>query len=203
MYSEQFFVGDSNKVAVETCIEALRSEGGKIVVLEAPSGCGKTHLLSQIKQCLKQKKVLYYTMETFVDALTKNQQPILRQTDLLLLDDTHYLYGKEFTQEKIAKIINKTSGDVKVFLVTDDVKSLEPLVKVISIPLVFVRVTFPDFNLKMQVLNNLLVERNICITSDEKKKLCTGALTINQLYGFVQKLHLKTKMKKNMSEYNV
>jgi chromosomal replication initiator protein len=83
------------------------------VVFHGPYGFGKTHLLNALGwEALKNapdKKVVYLTAErflsTFVRALMDRQTAAfkeeLRSADLLLIDDVHFVGGKQSTQEEL------------------------------------------------------------------------------------------------------
>jgi chromosomal replication initiator protein len=83
------------------------------VVFHGPYGFGKTHLLNAMAwEAMKnapEKRVVYLTAErflsTFVRAVMDRQTSIfkeeLRAADLLLIDDVHFVGGKQSTQEEL------------------------------------------------------------------------------------------------------
>jgi len=83
------------------------------VVLHGPYGFGKTHLLNamawEAMRTAPDKKVVYLTAErflsTFVRAVMDRQTAAfkeeLRAADLLLIDDVHFVGGKQSTQEEL------------------------------------------------------------------------------------------------------
>ena len=83
------------------------------VVFHGPYGFGKTHLLNALAweamRTAPDKKVVYLTAErflsTFVRAVMDRQTAAfkeeLRAADLLLIDDVHFVGGKQSTQEEL------------------------------------------------------------------------------------------------------
>lgn len=83
------------------------------VMFHGPYGFGKTHLMNAIAhEAMKNrpdKKVVYLTAErflsTFVKAIQDRQtaafKESLRAADLLLIDDVHFIAGKQSTQEEL------------------------------------------------------------------------------------------------------
>ncbi|MFN3859012.1 MAG: chromosomal replication initiator protein DnaA [Caulobacter sp.] len=83
------------------------------VVFHGPYGFGKTHLLNAMAwEAMKNapdKRVVYLTAErflsTFVRAVMDRQTSVfkeeLRAADLLLIDDVHFVGGKQSTQEEL------------------------------------------------------------------------------------------------------
>jgi chromosomal replication initiator protein len=83
------------------------------VVFHSPYGFGKTHLLNALAweamRAAPEKKVVYLTAErflsTFVRAVMDRSTSLfkeeLRAADLLLIDDVHFVAGKQSTQEEL------------------------------------------------------------------------------------------------------
>lgn len=83
------------------------------VVFHGPYGFGKTHLLNALAweamRCAPTRKVVYLTAErflsSFVRALMERRMTAfkdeLRGADLLLIDDVHFIGGKQSTQEEL------------------------------------------------------------------------------------------------------
>ncbi|MGA0602943.1 chromosomal replication initiator protein DnaA [Caulobacter sp. KR2-114] len=83
------------------------------VVFHGPYGFGKTHLLSALAweamRTAPERKVVYLTAErflsSFVRALMERQanafKDELRSADLLLIDDVHFIGGKQSSQEEL------------------------------------------------------------------------------------------------------
>ena len=95
-------------------------------------GLGKTHLLQAIgNQVLKtspKSSVLYTTSERFaielINSIRNNSTAAFRskyrQIDLLLIDDIHFLEGKEATQEELFHTFNELYGSEKQIVLSSD-----------------------------------------------------------------------------------
>ena len=83
------------------------------VLFHGPYGFGKTHLLNAIAheamRNAPDRKVVYLTAERFLstfvraiqDRRTASFKDTLRDADLLLIDDVHFIAGKQSTQEEL------------------------------------------------------------------------------------------------------
>ena len=95
-------------------------------------GLGKTHLLQAIGNRVLQrypgKSVMYTTSERFaielINAIRNNTTPAFRSKyrviDLLLIDDVHFLEGKEATQEELFHTFNELHGNEKQIVLSSD-----------------------------------------------------------------------------------
>ncbi len=95
-------------------------------------GLGKTHLLqaigNQVLQTSPKSSVLYTTSERFaielINSIRNNSTAAFRnkyrQIDLLLIDDIHFLEGKEATQEELFHTFNELYGNEKQIVLTSD-----------------------------------------------------------------------------------
>ncbi|HEY0435726.1 MAG TPA: chromosomal replication initiator protein DnaA, partial [Phenylobacterium sp.] len=112
---DTFVAGPSNEFAFAVARRVATWSDGHFnpVVFHGPYGFGKTHLLNALAwEAMKtapEKRVVYLTAErftsTFVKALQDRQTAAfkeeLRNADLLLIDDAHFVAGKTQTQEEL------------------------------------------------------------------------------------------------------
>ena len=122
---KNFIVGSTNRFAHAASIAVAENPGFAYnpMVLYGPSGVGKTHLMLAIKNEIKKKyplkKVEYVRSEDFTNQLIKALQDgklglgtiedfrnKYRNTDVLLIDDIHFIAGKEQTQEEFFNTFN-------------------------------------------------------------------------------------------------
>ena len=117
---ETFVVGNSNRFAYSACRGVVAHPGGPYnpLFIYGGVGLGKTHLMQAVAQeFLRDRpslRVLYLTTEEFtnelVDALQRKSMPSFRaryrSVDVLLLDDVHFVAGKESTQEEFFHTFN-------------------------------------------------------------------------------------------------
>jgi chromosomal replication initiator protein len=95
-------------------------------------GLGKTHLLqaigNRVLQLYPGRSVMYTTSERFAIELinairnrtTSAFRDKYRQIDLLLIDDVHFLEGKEATQEELFHTFNELHGNEKQIVLSSD-----------------------------------------------------------------------------------
>ena len=113
---EEYVIGDSNIHAVNLAHTVVNCQKPPLIIY-GPSGVGKTHLLKAIKQSINKshpsKVVRYLTADRFTAELiwSLNQgtyESFIQQyhsIDALLIDDIHFLSGREATQKELAKHI--------------------------------------------------------------------------------------------------
>jgi chromosomal replication initiator protein len=131
---DNFVTGKSNQVAFQ---EAKRTADAEHPVnnplfLYGSTGLGKTHLMHAIAwRKLQQNpnlRVLLITAETFmrlfVTALKANDtisfKNQMRNVDLLLVDDLHFVLGKEATQEELLAALDWLSDNQKQIILSAD-----------------------------------------------------------------------------------
>ena len=102
------------------------------VLFHGPYGFGKTHLMSAIAhEAMKNapdKKVVYLTAERFLSTFTRALQvrqtdafkESLRDADLLLIDDVHFIAGKHATQEELFHTLTSLMEDGRRVVMSSD-----------------------------------------------------------------------------------
>jgi chromosomal replication initiator protein len=112
---DTFVTGPSNEFAYAVARRVASWADGHFnpVIFHAAYGFGKTHLLNALAweamRTAPEKKVVYLTAErflsSFVRALMERQAAAfkeeLRSADLLLIDDVHFIGGKQSTEEEL------------------------------------------------------------------------------------------------------
>ena len=112
---DTFVPGPSNEFAYAVAKRVASWADGHFnpVIFHASYGFGKTHLLNALAweamRTAPEKKVVYLTAErflsSFVRALMERQAAAfkeeLRSCDLLLIDDVHFIGGKQSTEEEL------------------------------------------------------------------------------------------------------
>jgi len=132
---ENYIVGMSNEVA-HSASELVAANPGAAynpLFLYGGVGLGKTHLLHAIAHDLRQRhpnlRILYTFGESYVNevmtAMKNNRLDALRyqyrgQCDVLLMDDVHYLAGREFAQEEFFHTFNELYNAQKQIVFTSD-----------------------------------------------------------------------------------
>ncbi|MFN3973831.1 MAG: chromosomal replication initiator protein DnaA [Dehalococcoidia bacterium] len=136
-----FIVGESNRYAHAAAVAGAEHPGTKYnpIFIYSDVGLGKTHLLHAIgHRCLERgMRVLYTSAEQFTNQFIRSIREgqgeafrlQFRSIDILLVDDVHFLIGKEQTQEAFFHIFNELHNASKQIVLTCDrpPKSLRPL----------------------------------------------------------------------------
>ncbi len=131
---ETFVSGPSNEFAFAVARRVATWSDGHFnpVVFHGPYGFGKTHLLNALAwEAMRHeptKRVVYLTAEkftsTFVKALQDKQTAAfkdeLRNADLLLIDDVHFVAGKPSTQEELFHTLIALVEDGRRVVMTAD-----------------------------------------------------------------------------------
>jgi chromosomal replication initiator protein len=131
---ENFVVGESNRFAVAAARSVAERPGANYnpLFIYGGVGLGKTHLAQAIGNLALAKKPgvkVYYTAADdlfleLIQAIEKNSRLEFknryRGLDLLLLDDIHYLVGKERLQEEVFYIFNSLHDAGSQIVFTSD-----------------------------------------------------------------------------------
>ncbi|MCX8014819.1 MAG: chromosomal replication initiator protein DnaA [candidate division WOR-3 bacterium] len=131
---ENFIVGESNRFAFAAAkaVAAAPAKAYNPLFIYGGVGLGKTHLLHALGNYVKQNQPnlkIYYTPaeQLFLDLIQSIQERNTsfftnkyRNLDLLLLDDIHYLKGKERLQEDVFHLFNHLQNMGKQIVFTSD-----------------------------------------------------------------------------------
>jgi chromosomal replication initiator protein len=131
---ERFIVGESNRFACAAAHNVAQSPGSNYnpLFIYGGVGLGKTHLVQALGNLALANrpglKVYYTAAEALfielIQAIEKNTRIEFknkyRELDLLLLDDIHYLIGKERLQEEVFYIFNSLHDTGSQIVFTSD-----------------------------------------------------------------------------------
>ncbi|MGH1502891.1 MAG: chromosomal replication initiator protein DnaA [Acidimicrobiales bacterium] len=131
---ESFVIGPSNRFANAAAMSVAERPGGAYnpLFIYGSAGLGKTHLLRAIEHYVNDvypdMKVLYVSTETFlnefVDSIRANQgadfKRRYRQIDVLLVDDIHFIAGKDALQEELFHTFNELYGAGRQIVLSSD-----------------------------------------------------------------------------------
>ncbi len=142
---DNFIVGDSNRFAHAACWAVAQSfttdeeiltnpleDKYNPLFIYGPSGLGKTHLLYAITNEIKKRTpdvtLIYIRGEDFanelVESLQRGSMPAFRNkyrnTDVLLIDDIHFIAGKASMQEEFFNTFNTLYDAQRQIILTSD-----------------------------------------------------------------------------------
>ena len=131
---EHFVIGKSNELAAATA-QAVAQVPGRAynpLFLYGDTGVGKTHLMQAIAHAILERtpdiRITFIGTEQFTNELVASIQGRttaefrrrFRETDLLLVDDVHFLKGKEATQEEFFHTFNALYEGGRQIVLTSD-----------------------------------------------------------------------------------
>jgi len=131
---DNFVVGPSNRFAYAAALAVADSPAKAYnpLFIYGAVGLGKTHLLQAITQKIRQNfsdtKHCYITSERFTNELiesirnrtTHQFRQKYRNIDVLLIDDIHFIAGKESTQEEFFHTFNALHDNRKQIIISSD-----------------------------------------------------------------------------------
>ena len=131
---QNFVIGKSNELAAAAA-QAVASAPGKVynpLFIYGDTGLGKTHLMQAVAHEILSRapntRISFIGTEQFTNELVASIQGRTtpefrrryRQTDLLLVDDVHFLKGKEATQEEFFHTFNALYEAGRQIILTSD-----------------------------------------------------------------------------------
>ncbi len=132
---DTFVIGKSNELAAAAAFAVAETPGKTYnpLFIHGATGLGKTHLMQAVAHHVLARKpdtrVLYVGAEQFINEVIEGihgrTMPDLRRryrhdVDLFLVDDVHFLEGKEATQEEFFHTFNALYEGSKQIILTSD-----------------------------------------------------------------------------------
>ncbi|MEY4132350.1 MAG: hypothetical protein RL592_408, partial [Verrucomicrobiota bacterium] len=131
---DNFIVGPENEMAHGASLAVAKEPGHYYnpLFIHGPTGLGKTHLMHAIAHSVyaanPQARIAYISSETFTNDFIQALQTgsvaafrrRYRELDLLLIDDIHFLAGKESTQDEFFHTFNELHNNHKQVVLTSD-----------------------------------------------------------------------------------
>ena len=210
---ENFVVGASNKFANSAAVavanqnfDGFEKKDYNPLFIYGPSGVGKTHLLyaivNKILASYPSKKIIYVKGEEFANQLftaiqkrnTNEFKEKYRNADVLLIDDIHFVAGKESLQEEFFNTFNAIYDANKQMIFTSDrppheMRSLEDRLRTRFMAGLIVDIQLPDYDLRCAILQQKALVNHLQISGEIISYLAENVTSsIRQLEGVIKKL---------------
>ncbi len=205
---ENFIVGSSNKFAYAACTAVSKKPAHAYnpLFIYGPSGLGKTHLLYAITNEIQKNNpdfnIIYIKGEEFTNQMiesigrgtTKKFRERYRKADVLLIDDVHFIAGKDSTQEEFFHTFNDLYEHKKQIILTSDrpakdIQHLEERLRTRFEWGLTADIQPPDFELRVAIMKNKAETLGKTL-SDDVLTLLAEKLTrnIRQMEGAIKKI---------------
>ena len=205
---ENFIVGSSNKFAHASAMQVSQNPSANLynpLFIYGNSGVGKTHLMHAIKNRIErqfpEKKVIFLRGEQFqnelVQAILNKTTDIFherfRSADVLLIDDIHFIAGKEQAQEEFYNTFDALYPKKQIVVSSDrppkEIKTLEERIRSRFESGVLADMSPPDFETRVCILKNKATELGLEISDDILYYIAEQIKNnIRQLEGIIKKL---------------
>ncbi len=191
-----FVVGAGNRFAYAAAKAVAESPARAYnpLFLYGATGLGKTHLMQAIGQEILERvpgsKVVFISSERFTNQLiesiakksTQQFRSKYRKVDVLLIDDIHFIAGKEATQEEFFHTFNELFEQRKQIVLSSDrgpkdIHGLEErLVSRFEWGLV-TDIQAPDLETRVAILQNKAAEEGFTILPEVNRYIATRVIT--------------------------
>lgn len=167
---EGFIVGKCNEFAFNVCYQiAEEKPKGYLVYLYGSFGLGKTHLTQAVGNSLISKgfeRVYYLTAQDFLNYMMKYlrsgmvesfKEKIRNECEVLLLEEIHFLSGKEYTQNELAFLLDYLLDQGKTVIFTSlkpprELPKMENSLKSRLSSGLLIRLSTPDFATRKKII---------------------------------------------------
>lgn len=193
---ERFIIGESNSFAANAALAIARNPGlgYNPCLIYGGVGLGKTHLIQAIGNAvfkdLQDLKVAYVTVEAFANEFILSIQKKTghqfknkyRSVDVLLIDDIHFLEGKEGTQEELFHTFNALYDANKQMVFTSDkpvseIRSLSERLRSRFERGLNVDLQPPNYETRIAILNKKIEEKGARIPDSVVELICRNVTT--------------------------
>jgi chromosomal replication initiator protein len=210
-------VGSCNEFAYSASKALAKDEGWSYdsLFILANTGLGKSHLSQSVGHAILENnpdiRAYYITAEDFVNEMIfaiKNNRTeefkkrYRRSCDVLILEEIHFLSGKEKTQQELEHTLDILTNDGKKIIFTSALlpKDIPNMSKELSSRLtsgIITTLERPDYDTRIKIIEKKSSEQNLCLP-DDIKHLFAKNLTrdIRQIESAVRCLRAKSELLK-------
>jgi chromosomal replication initiator protein len=181
---DKYVIGENNTFAANAAMAVSRNPGNAYnpLLIYGGVGLGKTHLMQAIGNYLlntSDNKIIYITAESFtnefIQSVQENKMPSFknkyRYTDVLLIDDIHFLQAKLGTQEELFHTFNALYNVKKQMVFTcdrpvSDLKNLSDRLRTRFEMGLNVDLQPPNYETRCAILKKKIEMKNISIPDE-------------------------------------
>ncbi len=186
---DNFVVGNSNQFAHAAAVAVAEAPANAYnpLFLYGNSGLGKTHLMQAICHYVAKEnpkmKIMYVSSEKFTNELinairderTDERSNAFREkyrnVDMLLIDDIHFIAGKERTQEEFFHTFNTLYENKKQIVISSDnppskIETLEDRLRSRFEQGLIADLQPPDYETRVAILRKKALAENILVPDD-------------------------------------
>lgn len=206
---ETFVIGNTNQFAHAACRAVAQQPGQTYnpLFIYGPAGLGKTHLLKAIgHEILRNStsaRVYYLSCESFTteliqaisqDRMREFKDKYRKGCDILLLDDIHFLAGKERTQEEFFYTFNYLHDAKKQIVITadrypKDITGLENRLQTRFEWGLVADIQPPDIETRVAILQNKAETEQIILPHEVAEFIASNVTTnVRELEGCLRRL---------------
>jgi chromosomal replication initiator protein len=205
---DNFVVGPGNQLAQATCVAVANNPGRAYnpLFLYGATGLGKTHLLQSVAHgALKMRprlRIVYTSTEKFTNEFIRAVQEnalgkfreVYRRVDMLLIDDIHFLSGKERIQEEFFYTFNELFESQRQICLCSDRPAAE--ISRLESRLVsrfqwgfMADIQAPDLETRIAILRKKSAAMHLSLPEDVVQLLAEGVLTnVRRLEGALNRV---------------
>ena len=212
---ENFVVGNSINFAhaASLAVAETPGQGYNPLFIYGASGLGKTHLMHAIENYIKENnpklKTTFVTAETFtiemIEAVQKKTTDAFREkyrkTDVLFVDDIHFIAGKESTEEEFHNTFNALfDADKQIVLTSDrmpeEIPNLAERLKGRFGWGIKCDILPPEYETRVGILNQKAIDQNIPLSTDISIYIADNInINVREIEGFLKTLSAYSKIK--------
>ncbi len=205
---DRFVIGAGNRLAAAgaQAVAERPAEAYNPLFIYGGAGLGKTHLLHAIStyvmQMQPERHVVYITCETFTNEFIRSIQnkridvfrDRYRSADIILIDDVHFLAGKEQTQEEFFHTFNAYHEFGKQIVLSSDrpPKSIETLTERLRSRFLWgliADIQPPDLETRIAILSKRAEEEQAEVSDEVLEFLATHLVSnVRELEGALTRL---------------
>lgn len=206
---DNFVVGSSNNLAYAAARNVAENPATEYnpFFLYGPSGVGKTHLMyaitNKVLELYPNMNIVFVKGEEFANQLIeclshkyggKTFRDKYRTVDMLLIDDIHFIAGREAIQEEFFHTFNALFEGHKQIIVSSDkppseMHTLETRIRTRFESGLLADVKSPDYDLRLAIVRRKALNTGIRLDTEVEKYLAEKlGSSIRQIEGIIKKI---------------